>query len=61
MPINCLPKHVRTATVYLFDKQGHSGLIYLSIGRNGGRSGTCSDSSESSLPNCDAGAPSRSV
>lgn len=56
-----LPRQVRTATVYLLDKQGHSGLIYLSIGRNGGLSGNGIESSESSLPNWAAGAPSRSA
>lgn len=54
------PIHVRTATVYLLDKQGHSGFMYLSIVRSGGRSGG-GMSSVSSNPNCDIGPPSRSA
>lgn len=40
------PKHVNMATVYRFERHGHSGFMYLSICRSGGRSG---DGNESGL------------
>lgn len=44
-----LPTQASVAMVYLLERHGHSGMQYVSIWRNGGLSGSGSDSNEACL------------